>query len=72
MFRLYNIRPLLKVKYLPLLYRDILFQTECGCQFTSKLEGMFKDMSVSSGINDEFKASVQHNQVLTVIILFIC
>lgn len=30
-------------------------KTECGCQFTSKLEGMFKDMSVSVTINDEFK-----------------
>ncbi|KAB7500154.1 Cullin-3 [Armadillidium nasatum] len=33
-------------------------KTECGCQFTSKLEGMFKDMSVSVTINDEFKQKV--------------
>ncbi|KAK7089946.1 cullin-3-like [Littorina saxatilis] len=39
-------------------------KTECGCQFTSKLEGMFKDMTVSSGINDEFKAFVQQAQVM--------
>lgn len=30
-------------------------QTECGCQFTSKLEGMFKDMSISNTIMEEFK-----------------
>jgi cullin 3 len=30
-------------------------KTECGCQFTSKLEGMFKDMTVSNTIMDEFK-----------------
>ncbi|KAK7484868.1 hypothetical protein BaRGS_00023911 [Batillaria attramentaria] len=34
-------------------------KTECGCQFTSKLEGMFKDMTVSAGINEEFKGYVQ-------------
>lgn len=33
-------------------------KTECGCQFTSKLEGMFKDMSVSNTMMDEFKAHV--------------
>uniref|UniRef100_A0A2P2I8D4 Cullin 3 n=3 Tax=Hirondellea gigas TaxID=1518452 RepID=A0A2P2I8D4_9CRUS len=30
-------------------------KTECGCQFTSKLEGMFKDVSISNTINNEFK-----------------
>ncbi|XP_011310038.1 cullin-3 [Fopius arisanus] len=30
-------------------------KTECGCQFTSKLEGMFKDITVSNTIMDEFK-----------------
>ncbi|XP_005106158.1 cullin-3-B [Aplysia californica] len=30
-------------------------KTECGCQFTSKLEGMFKDMALSSSIQEEFK-----------------
>ena len=30
-------------------------KSECGCQFTSKLEGMFKDMTVSNTLNDEFK-----------------
>ncbi|PZC82369.1 hypothetical protein B5X24_HaOG210410 [Helicoverpa armigera] len=32
--------------------------TECGCQFTSKLEGMFKDMTVSNTIMEEFKEHV--------------
>ncbi|XP_064535288.1 cullin-3-A isoform X1 [Drosophila montana] len=36
-------------------------KTECGCQFTSKLEGMFKDMSVSNTIMDEFKSYVNNN-----------
>ena len=30
-------------------------KTECGCQFTSKLEGMFKDISISNTINNEYK-----------------
>merc|ERR1711892_82510 len=30
-------------------------RTECGAQFTSKLEGMFKDIHLSSTLNDEFK-----------------
>lgn len=34
-------------------------KTECGCQFTSKLEGMFKDMTVSNTIMEEFKQHVQ-------------
>ncbi|ESO98941.1 hypothetical protein LOTGIDRAFT_231265 [Lottia gigantea] len=38
-------------------------KTECGCQFTSKLEGMFKDMTVSNTINEEFKLFVQQAQV---------
>ncbi|CAH1391853.1 cullin-3 isoform X2 [Halyomorpha halys] len=33
-------------------------KTECGCQFTSKLEGMFKDMTVSNTIMDEFKEHI--------------
>lgn len=33
-------------------------KTECGCQFTSKLEGMFKDMTVSNTIMEEFKDHV--------------
>jgi len=38
-------------------------KTECGCQFTSKLEGMFKDMSVSNTIMDEFKNHVNNNKL---------
>lgn len=30
-------------------------KTECGCQFTLKLEGMFKDMALSTSTNEEFK-----------------
>lgn len=30
-------------------------KTECGCQFTSKLEGMFKDVTISKTTNEEFK-----------------
>ena len=32
-------------------------RTECGHQFTTKLEAMFKDMTLSDQINDEFRAS---------------
>ena len=39
------------------------FQTECGCQFTSKLEGMFKDMTLSQSTNDEFRSHISNNQV---------
>lgn len=34
-------------------------QTECGCQFTSKLEGMFRDMSISNTTMDEFRQHLQ-------------
>lgn len=41
-------------------------KTECGCQFTSKLEGMFKDMSVSNTIMEEFKQHITaHNLLLS-------
>ncbi|XP_052868042.1 cullin-3 [Anopheles cruzii] len=36
-------------------------KTECGCQFTSKLEGMFKDMSVSNTVMDEFKNHISND-----------
>lgn len=36
-------------------------KTECGCQFTSKLEGMFKDMTLSNSMMDEFKMYLAHN-----------
>ena len=38
-------------------------KTECGCQFTSKLEGMFKDMSVSNSMMEEFKSYVNMNTI---------
>ena len=40
-------------------------KSECGCQFTSKLEGMFKDMTVSNTINDEFKTHLLNTGVNT-------
>lgn len=35
-------------------------KTECGCQFTSKLEGMFKDMAISNSTMEEFKHHCLH------------
>ena len=34
-------------------------QTECGFQFTAKLEGMFKDMSISTTTMEEFMSHIQ-------------
>lgn len=36
---------------------------ECGYQFTSKLEGMFKDITLSKNVNDEFKDHTAQNAV---------
>ncbi|CAD5230943.1 unnamed protein product [Bursaphelenchus okinawaensis] len=36
-------------------------RTECGCQFTSKLEGMFKDMALSETITSEYHAHLAAN-----------
>ena len=41
----------------------LIIQTECGCQFTSKLEGMFKDISLSNSTMDKFKEHLQTNSV---------
>ena len=38
-------------------------KAECGCQFTSKLEGMFKDINVSNTMNDEFRNHVTSNNI---------
>merc|ERR1712038_531847 len=35
-------------------------KSECGCQFTSKLEGMFKDMTLSNTVQDEFKTHLNN------------
>jgi len=35
-------------------------KSECGCQFTSKLEGMFKDMTLSNTVNEEFRGHLQN------------
>jgi len=40
-----------------------VFKTECGCQFTLKLEGMFKDMSISNTMNDDFKTHISNSNV---------
>eukprot|EP01088_Endostelium_zonatum_P006174 TRINITY_DN1827_c0_g4_i1.p1 TRINITY_DN1827_c0_g4~~TRINITY_DN1827_c0_g4_i1.p1 ORF type:complete len:733 (-),score=139.94 TRINITY_DN1827_c0_g4_i1:78-2276(-) len=37
-------------------------KTECGYQFTSKLEGMFTDMKTSAATMEKFKASKEWNQ----------
>lgn len=34
-------------------------RAECGCQFTSKLEGMFKDMEVSRTETEAWKVTDQ-------------
>eukprot|EP00897_Mesotaenium_endlicherianum_P001162 jgi/Mesen1/11046/ME000099S10492 len=34
-------------------------KTECGSQFTNKLEGMFKDIELSKEINESFRQSAQ-------------
>jgi len=54
---------LLFITFIYLFYKFFCLQTECGCQFTSKLEGMFKDMSVSNTIMDEFKSYVNNNNL---------
>eukprot|EP00794_Sanderia_malayensis_P011098 gene11098-12267_t len=38
-------------------------KTECGCQFTLKLEGMFKDMALSASSNEGFKNHIFNTQV---------
>jgi cullin-4 len=35
-------------------------QAECGAGFTSKLEGMFKDMELSRDVNVAFKQHMAH------------
>ncbi|CAM8996218.1 unnamed protein product [Rhodiola kirilowii] len=41
-------------------------KTECGSQFTNKLEGMFKDIELSKEINESFKQSSQARTKLPV------
>lgn len=38
-------------------------QAECGCLYTSKMEGMFRDMSISNTTMDEFRQHVQSSMV---------
>ncbi|CAI5508271.1 unnamed protein product [Closterium sp. Naga37s-1] len=39
-------------------------KTECGSQFTNKLEGMFKDIELSKEINESFRQSSQAREKL--------
>merc|ERR1719402_1536661 len=39
---------------------------ECGCQFTSKLEGMFKDIHLSNTLNDEFRNRLSPTVIIDV------
>merc|ERR1719433_2221195 len=39
-------------------------KSECGCQFTSKLEGMFKDMTLSNTVNEEFRSHITQSRNL--------
>ncbi|KAK2868506.1 hypothetical protein Q7C36_000377 [Tachysurus vachellii] len=45
--------------------KNMIFKlkTECGCQFTSKLEGMFRDISISNTTMDEFRQHLQSTGV---------
>uniref|UniRef100_A0AAQ6A951 Cullin family profile domain-containing protein n=1 Tax=Amphiprion ocellaris TaxID=80972 RepID=A0AAQ6A951_AMPOC len=45
-------------------------KTECGCQFTSKLEGMFRDMSISNTTMDEFRQHIQTTSRTWSLLLF--
>jgi len=38
-------------------------KTECGCQFTLKLEGMFKDITLSNSTADDFRLHVAQKRV---------
>ncbi|CAF4735227.1 unnamed protein product, partial [Rotaria sp. Silwood1] len=38
-------------------------KTECGCQFTCKLEGMFKDISVSNTTAEDFRLYVSQKRI---------
>ena len=37
-------------------------KAECGYQFTSKLEGMFTDMRLSRGVNDDYQEHLRTRQ----------
>ena len=50
----------------------LILQTECGCQFTSKLEGMFKDISLSNSAMDKFKEHLHASSVRVMFGHYIC
>ena len=35
-------------------------KTECGCQYPSKLECMFKDMQVTATLHDKWKVALNN------------
>ena len=41
-----------------------LFPAECGAAFTSKLEGMFKDMELSKDIMIQFKQVLEISEYI--------
>lgn len=55
----YNLKSLDLLLLLNVCHFRFTFQTECGCQFTSKLEGMFRDMTISNTTMDEFRQHLQ-------------
>ena len=45
-------------------------KTECGCQFTCKLEGMFKDISISNTTAENFRLYIAQKRVNKNTVLF--
>ena len=43
-------------------------KTECGCQFTCKLEGMFKDISISNTTAEDFRFYVLQKRVWNIFV----
>lgn len=43
-------------------------KTECGCQFTCKLEGMFKDISVSNTTVEDFRSHISQKRVSLLVV----
>ena len=40
-------------------------KSECGGKFTSKIEGMFKDVDISKGVYEEFRVSPIKKSLIT-------
>lgn len=41
----------------------VKLKTECGYQFTSKLESMFNDIKTSEDMHRDFKSSINENNI---------